>query len=68
MSKVKIKKICVSVYETTDSTGRKVGNVVNCLLKNDEIVSELSFLIGCKETSASNHVTVGRLFIESTYL
>ena len=57
-------KIRISVDETTDSAGRKLGNVVIVVLTNDEIVSELSFLKVCKEISAENHITVARLFNE----
>ena len=62
------KEIWVSVDETTNSTGRKVGNLVIGVLKSDETVSDLSFLIPCKEVSVGNHITVVTLFNESMYL
>lgn len=61
-------KIWVCIDETTDSTLRKLGNVVIGVLKNDKIVSERSFLIACKEMPAANHITVARLFNESMHI
>ena len=48
-------KIWVRIDEITDSPGRKVGNVVVGVLKNDEIFSEISFLTACKEMSSVSH-------------
>ena len=45
-----------------DFTGSKVGNIVIGELKNDEIVSKLSFRSACKKMSAADHITVARLF------
>ena len=64
----KMKKIWVSIDETTDSSGRKVGNVVVGVLKNDKVASELSFLVKCKELPAANHVTIVRLFNETMHM
>lgn len=54
--------------ESPDSSGRKVGNVVVGVLENNEIASKRCFLLACREMSASNHVTVARLFNESLQL
>lgn len=62
------KKIWVSMDESPDSSGRKVGNVVVGALENNEIVSKRCFLLACREISASNHVTMARLFNESLQL
>lgn len=70
----KIRAVCeneknwVSIDETTDSSGRKVGNVVVGVLKNDKVASELSFLVKCKELPAANHVTIVRLFNETIHM
>lgn len=64
----KMKKNWVSIDETTDSSGRKVGNVVVGVLKNDKVASELSFLVKCKELPAANHVTIVRLFNETMHM
>ncbi|XP_068085018.1 uncharacterized protein [Anabrus simplex] len=62
------KKLWVSVDETTDSSGRKVGNVVVDVLKNDKTACEHSYLLACKEMLAANHVTIARLFNEAMHL
>ncbi|PSN53697.1 hypothetical protein C0J52_02227, partial [Blattella germanica] len=46
----------------------KVGNVVVGALENNEILSKQCFLLACREISASNHVTMARLFNESLQL
>ncbi|PSN35166.1 hypothetical protein C0J52_23486 [Blattella germanica] len=62
------KKIWVSMDESPDSTGRKVGKVVVGALENNEIVSKRYFQLACREISASNHVTMAHLFNESLQL
>lgn len=51
------KKIWVSMDESPDSSGRKVGNVVVGALENNEIVSKRCFLLACREISVSNRVS-----------
>ena len=58
----------VSIDENTGQAGRKVGDVVIGVLKNDKIVSEFSFLIACKEISTANHNTFARMFNDSMHL
>ena len=50
-------KLWVSINETTDSSGRKVGNDVVDVLKNDKSIKEKSFLVKGKELSAANHIS-----------
>jgi hypothetical protein len=38
--------------EAADASGRKVANIVNEVLKNDQTLSKKSFLPPCQETSA----------------
>jgi hypothetical protein len=56
--------IWVSIGETTKASGRKVANVVIGVLKNDQTLSEKSFLLSCKEMSAVNHTTIAHVFKE----
>jgi hypothetical protein len=56
----------VSIGETTKASGRKVANVVIGVLKNDQTLSEKSFLLSCKEMSAVNHTTIASVFNEAT--
>jgi hypothetical protein len=55
----------VSIDETTDASGRKVANIVIGVLKNDQTLSEKSFLLSCKEMSAVNHTKIARVFNEA---
>jgi hypothetical protein len=55
----------VSTDETTNASGRKVANVVIGVLKNDQTLSEKSFLLSCKEMSAVYHTTIARVFNEA---
>jgi hypothetical protein len=57
--------IWLSINETTDANGRKVANVVIGVLKNDQTLSEKSFLLSCKEMSAVNHTTIACVFNEA---
>jgi hypothetical protein len=56
--------IWVSIDEKTDASGRKVANVIG-VLKNDQTLSEKSFLLLRKEMSAVNHTTIARVFNEA---
>lgn len=61
--------IWVCMDETTDSSGRKVGNVIVGVLSNDdETVLTKNYLLVCKELSAATHVTIARLFNEAMQL
>ncbi|KAJ4435703.1 hypothetical protein ANN_18319 [Periplaneta americana] len=55
----------LTIDETTDASGRKVGDVIAGVLKNDEIISKQFFLLACKEMPAANHVTIASLFNQS---
>jgi hypothetical protein len=55
----------VSIDKTTDASGRKVANFVIEVLKNDQTLSERSFLLSCKEMSAVNHTTIAHVFNEA---
>jgi hypothetical protein len=44
--------------ETTDASRTKVANVVIGILKNYQMLSEISFLLSCQEMSAVNHTTI----------
>ena len=55
-------KLWVNIDETTDSSNRKVGNVVVGVFKNDKIV-----IVKCKELPAANHITTARLFNETMH-
>jgi hypothetical protein len=57
--------IWVSIGEITNASGRKVANIVIGVLKNDQTLSEKSFLLSCKEMSAVNHITIARVFNEA---
>jgi hypothetical protein len=49
----------------TDASGRKVANVVIGVLKNNQMLSEKSFSLSCKEMSAVNHTTAACVFNEA---
>jgi hypothetical protein len=57
--------IWVSIDETTDASERKFANVVIGVLRNDQTLSEKSFLLPCKEMSAVNHTTIASVFNEA---
>jgi hypothetical protein len=57
--------IWVSTEKATNESGRKVANVVVGVLKNDQTLSEISFLPTCKEISAVNHITIARDYNEA---
>jgi hypothetical protein len=57
--------ICVSTSETTDVSGRKVAIVVIGILKNNQALSEKSFLLSYKEMTAVNHTTMECVFNEA---
>jgi hypothetical protein len=60
-----LENIWVSIDETTDASGSKVANDVIGVLKNDQTLSEKSFLLSCKEMSAVNHTTIAPVFNEA---
>jgi hypothetical protein len=55
----------VSTDETINASGRKVANIVIGVLKNDQTLSDKSFLLSCKEMSAVNHTTIAPVFNEA---
>ena len=58
----------VKIYVVVDlSLIHILGSIVIGVLKSDEILSELLFLIACK-MSAVNHITIDRLLNESIQL
>jgi hypothetical protein len=57
--------IWVSIDETTSPSGRKVANVIIGVLKNDQTLSEKSFLLSCMEMPAVNHTTIARVCNEA---
>ena len=61
-------KLWVGIDETTDLSGRKAGNVVVSILKNEKCISEKSFLVKCKELPAANHIAIARSFNETMHM
>jgi hypothetical protein len=55
----------LSIDGKTYASGRKVANIVIAVLKNDQTLSEKSFLLSCKEMSAVNHAIIARVFNEA---
>jgi hypothetical protein len=45
----KKENICVSINERTDTSGSKVANIVIEVLKNDQMLSEKSFLLSFRK-------------------
>jgi hypothetical protein len=49
----------------TNASGRNVANVVIGVLKNNQMLSEKSFSLSCKEMSAVYHTTAACVFNEA---
>ena len=70
----KIRKLCeneniwVSFDETSDSSGRKIVNIIIGVLKDDDVLSEKFFLLACEEISVVNHTTVARVFNDAMHI
>jgi hypothetical protein len=44
------------------ASGRKIANVVIGVLKNDQTLSEKSFLLSCKDIPVVNHAAIAHVF------
>jgi hypothetical protein len=53
----------MSTHKTTDGNGKKATNVIE-VLKNNQMLSEKSFLLSCNKMYAVNH-TIAQVFNEA---
>ena len=60
-SKLINQKICVSIDETTDSTGRNIANVIVGPLNKEP---SDCYLLTCDILDRTNHTTISQLFFQ----